>query len=60
MPRTNDIVIAHVDGEWTMKYFIRDEGGVRLEAANKKYQPIVPRTSLEIGGVVRTVIRKYN
>jgi repressor LexA len=58
-PKTNDIVVAQVDGEWTMKYFVKDGRGVRLEAANRQYKPIRPRQSLEIGGVVRTVIRKY-
>jgi repressor LexA len=58
-PRNNDIVVAQVDGEWTMKYFVKDKTGVRLEAANRKYKPIRPRNSLEIGGVVRSVIRKY-
>jgi SOS regulatory protein LexA len=58
-PKSNDIVIAQVDGEWTMKYFVRDRGGVRLEAANAKYPPIAPSRSLEIAGVVRGVIRKY-
>ena len=33
--RNNDIVIAEVDGEWTMKYFMKDKQGVRLEPANK-------------------------
>lgn len=58
-PRNNDVVIAQVDGEWTMKFFIRDRRGVRLEPANAKYETIRPQDSLEIGGVVRTVIRKY-
>lgn len=58
-PRSHDIVIAQVDGEWTLKYFIRDGKGVRLEPANKRYTTIHPKESLEIGGVVRTVIRKY-
>ncbi len=58
-PKNNDIVIAQVDGEWTMKYFVKDEAGIRLEPANKKYQTIRPRQTLEIAGVVRTVIRKY-
>jgi len=58
-PKQNDIVIAQVDGEWTMKYFARDRDGVRLDPANRKYRPIRPRQSLEIGGVVRSVIRKY-
>ena len=58
-PRSNDIVIAQVDGEWTMKYFMKDRKGIRLEPANKKYDPIRPTRSLEIGGVVRGVVRKY-
>ena len=59
-PKANDIVIAQVDEEWTMKYFISDADGVRLEPANKKYKSIRPKNSLVIGGVVRTVIRKYD
>jgi len=58
-PKSGDIVVAQVDDEWTLKYFIKDPNGVRLEPANRKYQPIVPSRSLVIGGVVRTVIRKY-
>ena len=59
-PKHNDIVIAQVDGEWTMKFFVRKGKAITLEAANKKYPPIHPRDSLEIGGIVRTVIRKYS
>jgi SOS regulatory protein LexA len=58
-PRTNDIVVAQVDGEWTLKYFVKDSGGIRLEPANKAYKTIRPRETFSIGGVVRTVIRKY-
>jgi repressor LexA len=59
-PKPNDIVIAQVDGEWTMKYFMKKGKKVWLEPANKKYPPIHPDQSLEIGGIVKTVIRKYN
>ena len=59
-PRNGSIVVAQVDGEWTMKYFFKDRQGVRLEPANKRYHTIVPQHSLEIGGVVRSVIRKYD
>ncbi|NLE67409.1 MAG: repressor LexA [Lentisphaerae bacterium] len=59
VPRNHDIVIAQVDDEWTLKYFIRDDSGVRLVPANRNYQPIVPQRSLLIGGVVKAVIRKY-
>lgn len=59
VPKNHDIVIAQVDDEWTLKYFIRDESGVRLVPANRNYQVIVPQRSLLIGGVVKAVIRKY-
>ena len=58
-PKSNDIIVAQVDGEWTLKYFVKDRTGVRLEPANRKYKTIRPRQSFSVGGVVRTVIRKY-
>ncbi len=58
-PRNRDIVIAQVDGEWTMKYFFQDAAGIRLEPANRRYATIRPKQSLELAGVVRCVIRKY-
>lgn len=58
-PKPNDIVVAQVDGEWTLKYFTKDKEGVCLMPANRRFKPIRPRQSLAIGGVVRTVIRKY-
>ena len=58
-PGQNDIVVARVDEEWTLKYYVRDNAGVRLEPANPKYKFIRPLRSLEIGGIVRAVIRKY-
>jgi SOS regulatory protein LexA len=58
-PNQNDIVVARVDDEWTLKYYVRDNAGVRLVPANPKYKFIRPLRSLEIGGVVRAVIRKY-
>ena len=59
-PKSGDIVIAEVDGEWTMKYFKREGKQVTLEAANPKYPVIRPRTELRLGGVVTAVIRKYH
>ncbi|HOW98108.1 MAG TPA: LexA family transcriptional regulator [Kiritimatiellia bacterium] len=58
-PKPNDVVVAQVDDEWTLKYFNRDRAGVRLDPANPKYRFIRPRRSLSIGGIVRAVIRKY-
>lgn len=59
-PRSGDVVIAEVDGEWTIKYFRKQGRQVILEAANPKYPAIRPRTDLRIGGVVTAVIRKYH
>lgn len=58
-PHFGDIVIALVDGEWTMKYYRKKEGRVVLVPANKKYRDIVPTSDLRIEAVVRGVIRKY-
>ena len=59
-PKVGDVVIAEVDGDWTMKYFKKENGKVYLEAANPKYPIIRPRTDLQLGGVVPAVIRKYH
>lgn len=60
--REGEIVIAEVDGEWTMKYF-HEKGGKGgrpwLEAANKNYAPIHPEHSFRIAAIVRGVVRKY-
>jgi SOS regulatory protein LexA len=59
-PRIGDVVIAEVDGEWTLKYFKKQNGQVYLEAANPKYPIIKPKAELRLGGVVTAVIRKYH
>jgi SOS regulatory protein LexA len=59
-PRNGDVVIAEVDGEWTMKYFRNEGDQVVLEAANPSYPLIRPRTELRLGGIVTAVIRKYH
>jgi repressor LexA len=58
-PRVGDIVIAEVDGEYTMKYYRRKGNKIYLEASNDKYQDIYPKEELKIPAVVRAVIRKY-
>lgn len=59
-PRNGDIVAAIVDNEWTVKYYFKRNGKVELVPANKDYPVIYPKESLEIGGVVISVIRKYH
>ena len=57
--RDGEIVIAEVDGGWTMKYFRNKDGRMYLEPANKNYQPIYPEENMRIAAVVKGVIRKY-
>jgi len=59
-PKNGDIVIAEVDGEWTIKYFRKQGKAVYLEAANPKYPAIRPKAELRLGGVVTAAIRKYH
>lgn len=57
--RVGDIVIAEVDGGWTMKYYRIDKAGhTYLEPANKNFKNIYPEYDLKIAAVVRAVIRK--
>ncbi len=58
-PKSGDIVIAEVDGEWTMKYLKKRGDNVALIPANPKYKPIKPKKELKIAGVVTAVVRKY-
>lgn len=58
-PKSGDIVIAEVDGDWTMKYLIKRANSLLLRAANAAYPDIHPRQEMKIGGVVTSVIRKY-
>ena len=57
--KDGQIVIANVDGEFTMKYFKRDGDKVWLLPANKDFKPIYPKIHLNVIAVVKAVIRKY-
>jgi repressor LexA len=59
VPKSGDIVIAEVDGQWTMKYLRKRGSAVTLIPANPKYKPIEPKNELKIAGVVTAVVRKY-
>ncbi|MFZ3114875.1 MAG: transcriptional repressor LexA [Syntrophales bacterium] len=58
--KNGDVVIAEVDGEWTMKYFRKQGEMIVLEAANPKYPAIRPQNELKLGGIVTAVVRKYH
>ncbi|MCF7833975.1 MAG: transcriptional repressor LexA [Candidatus Pacebacteria bacterium] len=59
--KEGDIVIAEVDGEFTMKYLRKSKSGSKmwLEPANKNYKLIYPENSMNIVAIVKAVIRKY-
>ncbi|KUG22122.1 sos-response repressor and protease lexa [hydrocarbon metagenome] len=59
-PKNGDIILAEVDGRWTMKYFHKRGKKITLEAANPKYPPITPQEELRIAGVITAVVRKYH
>ena len=57
--KLGDIVIAMVDGEFTMKYLRKLGDMYFLEAANDKYPDIYPTESFKVEAVVTGVVRKY-
>jgi SOS regulatory protein LexA len=59
-PKDGDIVIACVDGKWTMKtYHIQSDGKIALVPANPKYSTIYPKEELRVEAIVTAIIRKY-
>jgi SOS-response transcriptional repressor LexA len=58
--RVGQIVIADIDGQWTMKYLRQKKNGMQyLEAANPDYPDLLPEESLSIGGVVVGVVKRF-
>ncbi len=60
-PRDRSIVVACVNGDFTVKYFRTDGVGVWLESANPAYSPIYFRDSMELRvfGVVTSCIHQF-
>jgi repressor LexA len=57
--KNGDIVIANIDGEFTMKYLRTDGKKSWLEPANKAFKPMYPKHNLNVVAIIRGVIRKY-
>jgi repressor LexA len=57
--KPGQIVIASVEGEYTMKYLRKRGDTYYLEPANEKYKPIYPKGHLMVEAVVTAVVRKY-
>ncbi len=57
--KPGQIVIAMVDGDYTMKYLRQKNGKYFLEPANEKFTAIYPSESFRVEAVVTAVVRKY-
>lgn len=57
-PRHGDIVAALIDGESTLKTFLRKSGKPCLKAENPKYPDLIPAQELMIQGVFKALIRR--
>lgn len=61
VPRHQSVVVAVVDGEFTVKTLWQRAGRVKLQPANPAYPEIVPAEgqTLEIWGVVTAAIHQF-
>ena len=60
-PKHNDIVVAVLNGEYTIKRLFKHMGRVELRPENPAYQPIKfnDGSELQVWGVVVGVVRRY-
>ena len=60
-PRDGSVVIACVDGDFTVKTYRRDRKGVRLEPANPDFPTITfePGRELRLFGVVTACVHRF-
>jgi DNA polymerase V len=60
-PRNNHIVVAVVDGDFTVKQLDQRQGRIKLKAANPTFPDIVPKDgqTIEIWGVVTSCIKQF-
>lgn len=61
-PKHNDIVVAVLSGEYTIKRLFKHMGCVELRPENPAYQPIKFKdgSELQVWGVVVGVVRRYS
>lgn len=60
-PRNNHIVVAVIDGDFTVKQLYQRLGRIKLKAANPTFPDIVPKDgqTIEIWGVVTSSIKQF-
>ena len=57
--KPGQIIVAMVDGEYTMKYLRKKGEKFFLEPANAKFKPVYPSETFRVEAVVTAVVRKY-
>jgi len=57
-PRPGDVVAALIDGQVTLKTFLRQRGKPYLRAENPRYPNLIPQEELLIQGVMVALIRQ--
>lgn len=60
-PRHNDIVVAEINGDFTVKRLYQRDGVVKLVAENEAYPeiPVEPGSEIAVWGVVRHVVHSF-
>ena len=60
-PKHGDVVVAEIDGDFTVKQFYRRNGLMQLRAGNPTYPPIIFRDgqTMTICGVVTATIKRF-
>ncbi len=56
--KNGDVVIAYIDGGFTLKTYRKKEGKVWLEPANKNYPNLYPKEKLAVFGIAQGIVRK--
>ncbi len=57
--RNGDIVVAFIDGGYTLKTYRNKDGKVWLEPANSNYPNLYPKEQLTIFGIAQGIVRKF-
>lgn len=59
-PKNGDVVVALLDNQYaTLKRFYREAKHIRLQPANSTMDPIIVKGDVNIQGIVRAVMRKF-
>ena len=56
--RDGEVVIAYIDGGYTLKTYRNKQGKVWLQPANQNYPDLYPKEQLVIFGVAQGIVRK--